>query len=384
MRIPIEYVLELDLPDCRKKKAVGNSLNISCPFCGGRYKMNISPTKNVYRCNRCGTGGSAVNLHARLTGTDSSSAKKDLYARYKGLDTDVKVNYEIKGNRDEITDRPYPLELRHDIYTALIKQIRNTVENGLYDAHMNDLLKRGLTREAIDHFGYVSYPDYKKKDFETVSDAMGFVIRYVNQIVGEEQGNVQYHDRFDLTDRLVPGFYKDSEGIFHLVSRKNGGYMIPVRSYDGSISGMQIRHFNDKQHKYSWFSSSEKKTGCGVGNIEQIHHTGFERNHIYKEVFLTEGCLKADIASYLSGKPFIAIVGVNNTSQLEKALLNLKKEGTEIINVALDRDSKTNPYVKKALDKIIVTIYKAGLQCRIVTWDDRFKGIDDYLVNKKN
>ena len=95
---------------------------------------------------------------------------------------------------------------------------------------------------------------------------------------------------------------------------------------------------------------------------------------------LTEGALKADVASALSGKPFMGITGVNNISQLGSELSYLHGYGARKVNVSLDMDYREKTEVKKAMEKIIEIIKKEGYEYHVVTWDETYKGVDDYLL----
>ena len=191
---------------------------------------------------------------------------------------------------------------------------------------------------------------------------------------------------------VIPGMYRVNDSI-RIVRRSNksiSGYFVPVKDCYGRISGMQIRYDNlpenatEKQienyHKYAWYSSSEKETGCPVTGIENVHHTFTVDGAAPKTVYLTEGCLKADIASAISGKPFIALIGVNNVSQLPQELKYLKENGTQLIKVAVDMDYRDKPNVAKALANIMQIIGEAGLESVLLTWPSEYKGIDDFLA----
>ena len=57
----------------------------------------------------------------------------------------------------------------------------------------------------------------------------------------------------------------------------------------------------------------------------------------------------------------------------------LKKAGLKKMSIAYDMDSYSNPHVHKALLKVEDFLYESDVDFEILTWDPRFKGIDDYL-----
>lgn len=59
--------------------------------------------------------------------------------------------------------------------------------------------------------------------------------------------------------------------------------------------------------------------------------------------------------------------------------------GIKKIMVAFDMDATVNDNVRKAKDRVIETGCDAGFDMTPITWDPRYKGIDDllYAVKKK-
>ena len=179
---------------------------------------------------------------------------------------------------------------------------------------------RGLTDKQIDELGYKSTPSF-------------FLCRKLTERLIEKGCMVQG----------VPGFYmKDGRWTIKFCT-KMSGILIPVRGIDGLIYGMQIRldvpikDENDDPEKsgtkYIWLSSSNKPMGVSSGT--PIHFIGdpYARN-----VYITEGFLKADISHCLTNRTFAATAGANNTSNLEQLFKILKQNGTETIIEAEDMD----------------------------------------------
>ena len=152
------------------------------------------------------------------------------------------------------------------------------------------------------------------------------------------------------------------------------------------ISCCQIR-MDKGDTRYIFLSSINKKNGVSVGDCNKIHYT---RNFwqdgkmvIPKVVCMTEGPLKADVASELSGKYFIAIPGVNACGNLEEELVFLKNHGCEKIELYFDMDYKTNEYVEKAIKRIGKMVSGVGFKGEQMIWDPAYKGIDDWFLARK-
>jgi hypothetical protein len=142
---------------------------------------------------------------------------------------------------------------------------------------------------------------------------------------------------------------------------------------------MQIRTGEaDAKRKYRWLSSGGMKRGTGSG--APIHVAGDVRR---STVYITEGPLKGDAASFLSGGAlFVCLPGVNALRGLKETLLSL--DASRIV-VALDMDRTDNPNVGKAAENLMRELSRMkGLKTTLKSWDAAYKGIDDYCLSLKN
>lgn len=106
-------------------------------------------------------------------------------------------------------------------------------------------------------------------------------------------------------------------------------------------------------------------------------------------MFVTEGALKADIASALSGRTFIAVAGTGCITSLKEPFEILKRNGITKVYEALDMDKTVNVNVSKAAKKLTGMINEFGFKTKTTKWSwdknkpDENKGIDDMLLAKK-
>lgn len=337
--------------------------------------MNIDFRKNVWRCSACGESGGILRLHGSLNHMDLKQAFHDLNDRWNRLPEVQRYGYLMESERRNslpVQMQAGPVGKRNAVYASLL------YIGTLSRTDRRDLARRGLTDSEIARFGYKSVPQiglsvaaehaYRMAGIDIMTDGSGMIRRQSD----------------------IPGFWYYGDRI--MLTKRRPGYYVPVRNICGLISGMQIRNHEPKDppadsgfHKYSWLSSSEKPTGCSVSGIEQIHHTfriAGSSDSTPETVFLTEGALKADIASALSGSPYIALTGINNISQLPEELEFLKEHGTKRIMIAVDMDYRTKPEVASALKSITEMIGASGLAGTRMEWDGRFKGIDDWLLHE--
>ena len=139
---------------------------------------------------------------------------------------------------------------------------------------------------------------------------------------------------------------------------------------------MQIRLDDESDKKYRWFSTSKYNNGCGAKGW--VHVTGDVSSNT---LYLTEGALKADAASFLSdGALYAAVPGSNTLAFLSDALQVLRPKS---VLECLDMDKITNKFVREGMEKIANIAFPL---CKIYSsyrWDNRYKGIDNFLLSKQ-
>jgi hypothetical protein len=246
---------------------------------------------------------------------------------------------------DVPTARLADVSTRDRIYRALLSDL------GLSAEHRADLEKRGLSGAHILAGDYASLPlQGRAKIAQRLVDAYG-----------------QY-------DRAgVPGLYVASEGARRWWTLAGmPGLLIPVRDADGRIVALKIRA-DHGDPRYSTFSS-RKHGGPGPGALCHVPlHTGLATD----VVRVTEGELKADVATALSEVLTLSVPGVGNW---RLALPVLEALGTREVLVAFDADWRSNGHVARALSAAASELRRL----RYIVWCEIWarasgKGIDDVL-----
>ena len=366
--IDIESLVEIDIPGSQRRKS-GQGFVIDCPFCGGRMKLNVNPHKNVWRCAKCDRSGGPVRLHAYVKDMSMNDASNDL--NRIAAAQPAERNHRTRKSQKEIV--PADIMIRNTVYTRLLDHLE------LKQIHRDNLLSRGLREQDIQVLGYKSYFDVNDtlKRSETAKQLIpdGFPIKAGYGIPG------------------IRGIGSDS---MTFVSKRDG-FLIPVKTEKGYISSFQVRasEVSDDIPRYSWLSSSQYKDGCIFTGCETIHHAGnWLIDPLPHTIGLTEGALKADIASVLYDRIdpkagphlFLGLTGVNNISQLPDALRYCADRGTRRIGIFIDMDYRSKKEVADALNRILEIISSCRcpdgkpLQYQIMEWDEKYKGIDDYLL----
>ena len=238
-----------------------------------------------------------------------------------------------------------PVEVRDRVYRDFLAGLR------LEERHREELIRRGLSDERIEERGYRSVP-------------------------GLEMPWVATRQLLDVGHRLegIPGFHKapGRHGGSYWTHLKPAGYFVPVRDAEGRIQALQVRrdHSVDGGGKYMMFSSSGRACGANAHTPAHVARPAAVRD---RRVWITEGPLKADIASDRLGAVVIGTIGVDGWSQVIPLLGEL---GARCVVVAFDGDEagrKANEKVKKAL-------VVQGYSVAEASWDTGAKGIDDALV----
>ena len=327
-----------------------SSYYIACPCCDkGRDKhLNISLTKDVFRCPRCGFSGGIFDLYAQYKGVKREDVYEILKKRIDSNDVALfKPQKRPAQQRDYIVPQikeypPTDVETRDATYRALLGKL------SLASDHKENLLSRGLSEDAIIKKGYKTTPIVGAKSLAKQLLAEGFYLAG------------------------VPGFFRDTDGAWTFAVSKRG-ILIPMRDLQGRIQGLQIRLDNTIKRKFRWVSSSERQDGCKAGGW--VHIAGPVR----ETVILIEGPLKADVIYHLTGQTVIAVPGVNTLTQLEIALTELRTEGVRKIMTAFDMDFMRKHSVQSGYIDLTALLDRMGFSYGTYLWHPDYNGLDDYI-----
>ena len=342
----------------RRRQA--DSVYADCPICGDkRGKMNINFAKNLWRCNYCNEGGGMLALYGKVYGISNSEAYREICDTLQnGL---TAPEYTVKELPEKAAVEQSALASPQEIHQTFSMLLELLTLSPQHRKHLQEV--RGLTDEQIERLGYKSTPPF-------------YLCRSLTEKLRSRGCKVEG----------VPGFYvgKDDKWTVNFNSI-TAGIIIPARGIDGMIRGAQIRldtPIRDQESdpdksgtKYLWLSSSSKKRGVSSGS--PVHFVG---DPFARVVYVTEGLLKADVAHYLMDRSFAATAGANNVNKLDMLFALLAANGTEVIIEAEDMDKYHNAAVSKGASKIYLMARSHGLECRRLTWDPNYKGIDDWQL----
>ena len=249
-----------------------------------------------------------------------------------------------------------PVEVRNNTYSNLLSMLN------LCPTHQESLMARGLNREEIEWLGYRTTPTTR-----------------INKIVTGllERGCIL---------EGVPGFYCDRENGCWSLDLRGSGIMLPDRNENGEIEAIQIRLDKPYHGKFYNLTSADQYYGTKAHCCAHFVGVGSDSD---ETVCLTEGVMKADIAYCLSRylsypHGFVGLTGVSNKTQLTSAYTNLYDLGKRRILVMYDADYQANDAVRQLREYAVTTGAEFGFEMIPITWDPKYKGIDDLLHAKLN
>ncbi|TAK32627.1 MAG: DUF3854 domain-containing protein [Chloroflexota bacterium] len=240
------------------------------------------------------------------------------------------------------------IEKRDAVYRALLAEL------GLSDEHRAHLLNvRRLPAEVLPLFASLPAMD----EFTDRRNLMARV---------RKSAGCSLHD--------IPGTYVSAHGWRALV-KAPAGILIPALDPLGRIQALQVRadQPGPDQPRYTWLSSAKWPRGCSSGSPVAVWRPSMAQ----ADVWLTEGSLKACIASYRLQACVVAVAGV---AGWRPALETLSALGAKSATIAYDTDFLTKPEVAFHREALSFALERAGYTVRLASWNACHKGIDDALL----
>jgi len=357
-------MLGLDCDPCKR------AAYIACPKCQSanelrrkEYKLRLNFDKDVFRCAKCadpkasGTEGGPVAFWMLMKGIgDPKEAAKDYYRQRDGLPASEKKKWEKPAPKPVPEAEEAPVEVKDHTYKALFSIC------SLRKRHLQELINvRGLTAEDVKDLGYKSTP----------RDGKATAAKLL---------------KMGCTLKGVPPFYQEEDGTYNMKLYKRDGVMMPKLNARGQIQGVEICMNPGKDPGYTgakYLPFSSEGMPYGTPSHTFVHFRIGERG--LSRVILTEGVLKADIISKLSGYSVLSVSGVNCQAYLPGAFRALKNVDIfQGIYVCFDNDMATNENVRRSFEKLsrLLEEYEIPFIDKSQDWPVQYKGFDDYLIAK--
>lgn len=252
-----------------------------------------------------------------------------------------------------------------EIYESLLSKL------DLQANHKSQMNARGMSSDFVERMGYKSLPNNRAG---------------VASAIAKEFDN-------DLSG--IPGFWlPDDKGInarWQLAGAS--GLLIPVRDHKGEVVQIKIRPDKTIDGGAKYISLSSAKYPNGASAQANVHWP--KADIITPTIRITEGEIKADIATHQSGIYTISCPGVNSWRVAADAVLELNpdeiwvcfdsdKDGTRnLYNGDAEEVESNKPNdVGKYAGKLARYLDSNHPNVKIETWNPELgKGIDDVLMD---
>ncbi len=308
-----------------------------CPVCGGDSWCTWPGDASIVVCMR------NVSDIAR-TAVDGTEYWVHV------LNPDARPEYVAGPGANEADVERADVDTLDQAYRMLLSELR------LNDAHAANLSQRGLDASEIRARGYRTFP----------LEGRSAIARRIVERLGETAA------------RGVPGVYvAERDGRTYWTLGGSPGLLIPLLDASGRMVALKVRRDEAGDGpRYTYISS---RAHGGARAMLAVHVPRFVGDRTLVRV--TEGELKADVATVISSTLTISVPGVGSW---QAALPVLREIGATSAIVTFDADHRTKPEVGFAVAALARAVVAAGLELVIERWDAAAgKGIDDVLAARK-
>jgi len=213
---------------------------------------------------------------------------------------------------------------------------------------LTQMHQRGLMPDDINAGLYKYLPEFLKKNNYNIT----LLLQKLENIFGIE------------TLLQVPGFYLNTNKRISLTTHDQ--ILIPVRNQHNQIISLKCRLPYDSETgipKYTYFTSSKHN---GPSSGAYVHFPVFGKwNKSHQNLIITEGELKADLASIYFDDPCISIPGV---SSWRRSIPEIDRIKPEKVVIAFDMDKSTNPNVDFHHNNFCQELQDRSIKFGVLEW----------------
>lgn len=238
------------------------------------------------------------------------------------------------------------------------------------------LHQRGLDDVTIRRRGYFTFPTKAQ-----VGDVAHQVNAYAERGTDARRYLGTHGHALASVWWALPGVYakghRNGRGVATLIGGPSQGALaLPVRNVDGQIVALHLRlrdgEMGPDEKRYKWHSGKNPSGApCHIARPSGAHD--------HARVIITEGELKADIASDRLGCIVVAVPGVDVYRDVPGILDDLRSRGDldadARVIVAHDSDAATKPAVASARDRLanLLTQPPRSDRVTLATWDTQYQ-----------
>lgn len=308
-----------------------------CPFHEDKNpSMSVSPTKKVFKCFSCNTGGDVITFVSKIKNIPVRDAM-----RLVGETVGVKVQVSKKEIERQKNAKYYNIMTdASNFYHFYLKNSKEALEA------INYLNRRGLSKDIINEF-QIGLSGENDELFKVLSGKQYLEVDMSELGLIHSYGNT-YHDYFK--NRII----------------------FPLKDLDGNICGFSGRKYKENDNESKYKNSSENiifKKGQILYNYSDCFNLIKQSNHVY----LFEGFMDVIAACRAGIKNSIASMGTALTNNQIEAI----KRITNNVIICYDSDEPGIMATLRAID--MLNAY--DMNVKVVTIPDG-KDPDEFL--KKN
>lgn len=318
-----------------------------CPFHDEKSpSFTVSPTKQMYYCFGCQSGGNAINFLMEVGKRSFSDVVLDLARRYQ-----VSVQTLKTEDRQELQRQ---LSIREQLYeiTAIASSFfQHTLRQPQGQKALEYLKERSFSEETIQQFQLGAAPQGWETLYRYLVEQKHFSVQLVEQagLIKPRKSGGGYYDQF--RDRLI----------------------IPISDSQGRIIGFGGRSLGDEQPKY--LNSPETpifEKGKTLFALDKAKKAIGKQD----QAVVVEGYFDA-IALHANGiTNVVASLGTALSLDQVRQLLRYTESKQIVLN--FDADTAGNNAAERAIGEIGNLAYQGQVQLRVLNLPDG-KDADEFL-----
>ena len=338
------------------------SANRRCRICGKPDWCSYTLNEEVSFCARTTVGANAV-----------SKQGWGIYFHTDGHNDTPASKPKKKTKKEEPQVELAPLEIRHAVYTELLRISPVTRYAAALVNGPGGLLSRGLPETELNKYGALP-PSPKERD--DLARALRLFVMQRFPDWGRKYSHAGVVG--------IPGFWQDRQGVVHLwknISYTRPLLVIPYLDGEGRIQACQLRKgsedLSDDEKRYCWMATPIERRGVGLSS--PIHFTYLQNECAADEtILITEGALKANV--FVSLRPRARVLATSGVGNSHQELIEATR-GRHVM-IGFDADHRTNHQVCRQLGRLIAgrakdaAAHNLNVSTTIVFWKGP-KGIDD-------
>ena len=388
----VREILMSELLDCLGLEYTDRGNLLVCPFCGAKKSLHFNDDKGMWIGPKCNpqSSGKVLHFYARyvlgMDGIPRSKTERGKLSKqlceFMGYETDETLQTIQPPQPKKKTNRiPVAADTQlHAVYSAMAELPILRLSAG----HRKELLKRGLTDEAIDRNSYRTMPEdfpnatpyidlYEKEGGEETRKLIYKKWRYPAKYIqlGLAIASALQSKGLDLQG--IPGFYQFGQSWCFWV---NPGILIPTRNMKGEIVVWQVRRKVVRRGDPKYITAHcSSLPGAATDSVSRCHFPiGNAPLSANVPFIFTEGPLKGDVALCLFGKPaiFAAIPGISVIEDLLSYVEDFRAAGIKLAQNGFDMDKLTNPNVREGSDKLMQELRMRGMTVVQRYWGKRY------------